>query len=175
MAATGGLHRLTASGLRFVRAGRRAVSSSSKVVSSEVMDLELPGQTFHQMCWSRVETAGQRTALVDGVRGESYSLAEARTTAAQFARGLVALGGQPGEVVAVLLPNMPEFVIVMLGASEAGMVVTTLNPAYTAGESKVRSGRGHILEIFHCQERSAASWSTARPRSSSPPASSWIR
>ena len=143
MAATGGLHRLTASGMKLVRAGRggsssgrRALSSSSKVVSSEVMDLELPGQTFHQMCWSRAETAGQRTALVDGVRGESYSLAEARTTAAQFARGLVALGGQPGEVVAVLLPNMPEFVIVMLGASEAGMVVTTLNPAYTSGKER---------------------------------------
>ena len=142
MAVTGGLYRLTASSLKFVRAGRasscrRAMSSSSKVISSEVMDMELPGQTFHQMCWSRAESGGERTALVDGVRGESYSLAEARQLAAQFARGLVALGGQPGDVLAVLLPNMPEFVIAMLGASEAGMVVTTLNPAYTSGKLKV--------------------------------------
>ena len=136
MAGTGGLQRLTASSLKWVRGGRRAMSSCSKVVSSEVMDMELPGLTFHQMCWSRAETAGQRTALVDGVRGESYSLTEARDTAAQFARGLVALGGQPGDVVAVLLPNMPEYVIVMLGASEAGMVVTTLNPAYTSGKER---------------------------------------
>ena len=113
------------------------MSSSSKVISSEVMDMELPGQTFHQMCWSRAESGGERTALVDGVRGQSYSLAEARQLAAQFARGLVALGGQPGDVLAVLLPNMPEFVIAMLGASEAGMVVTTLNPAYTSGKLKV--------------------------------------
>ena len=88
------------------------------------------------MCWARADTAGHRTALVDGVRGESYSLAEARDLSAQFARGLVALGGQPGDVVAVLLPNMPEYVIVMLGASEAGMVVTTLNPAYTSGKER---------------------------------------
>ena len=121
------------------------MSSSSKVVSSEVMDMELPDLTFHQMCWSRAETAGERMALVDGVRGESYSLAQARDTAGQFARGLVALGGEPGDVVAVLLPNMPEYVIVMLGASEAGMVVTTLNPAYTSGRE--RAG-GCLLKIF---------------------------
>ena len=115
------------------------MSSGDRVVSSEVMDLDLPGLTFHQMCWARADTAGHRTALVDGVRGESYSLAEARDLSAQFARGLVALGGQPGDVVAVLLPNMPEYVIVMLGASEAGMVVTTLNPAYTSGKERGES------------------------------------
>ena len=71
---------------------------------------------------------------VDGARGDSYSLAEARDLAGQLARGLLGLGVQPGDVLAVLLPNCPEYVIAMLGASEAGMTVTTLNPAYTAGE-----------------------------------------
>ena len=40
------------------------MSSSSKVVSSKVMDMELPGLTFHEMCWSRVKSHGERTALV---------------------------------------------------------------------------------------------------------------
>ena len=71
---------------------------------------------------------------VDGARGDSYSLAEARDLAGQLARGLLGLGVQPGDVLAVLLPNCPEYVVAMLGASEAGMTVTTLNPAYTAGE-----------------------------------------
>merc|ERR1719244_1895229 len=32
------------------------------------------------------------------------------------------------------MPNSPEFVIVYMGASEAGFVLTTLNPIYTPGE-----------------------------------------
>ena len=34
-------------------------------------------------------------------------------------------------MVAVVLPNMPEYAVVMLGASEAALRVTTLNPTYT--------------------------------------------
>ena len=74
------------------------------------------------------------------MRGDSYSLAEARDLAGQLARGLLGLGVQPGDVLAVLLPNCPEYVMVMLGASEAGLKVTTLNPAYTPGEI-----RGQLL------------------------------
>ena len=35
------------------------MSSSSKVVSSKVMDMELPGLTFHEMCWSPVKSHGE--------------------------------------------------------------------------------------------------------------------
>lgn len=36
-----------------------------------------------------------------------------------------------GQVLAVLLPNIPEFAVCTLGAIEAGLVVTTINPVYT--------------------------------------------
>lgn len=44
---------------------------------------------------------------------------------------------QPKDTVAICLPNSIEFPIVALGACEADLVVTTVNPTYT-------SGVGHI-------------------------------
>lgn len=37
------------------------------------------------------------------------------------------------DVIAICMPNIPEYPIVMFGAIEAGMVVTTINPIYTPG------------------------------------------
>ena len=39
---------------------------SSKIVDSEVMDLQLPNLSFHDMCWSRKDKWGGRAALVSG-------------------------------------------------------------------------------------------------------------
>lgn len=44
-------------------------------------------------------------------------------------------GLKPGEVIGVLLPNIPEYIIVAHGAFEAGLVVTFVNPLYTPGKS----------------------------------------
>ena len=41
---------------------------------------------------------------------------------------------QQNDVVAVCLPNVPEFPIATLGSVEAGLIVTSVNPTYTAGE-----------------------------------------
>ena len=98
------------------------------------------------------------------MRGDSYSFAEARQLAGHLATSLVGLGAQPGDVLAVLLPNMPEYVIVMLGASEASLKVTTLNPVYTQREIRQKKRLRGTNSLS--QERSAASCSTARPSSS---------
>lgn len=42
-------------------------------------------------------------------------------------------GLKPGEVVGLLLPNIPEYIIVCHGAMEAGLTVTFVNPLYTPG------------------------------------------
>jgi 4-coumarate--CoA ligase len=40
---------------------------------------------------------------------------------------------QVGDTVAVILPNVPDFPVAFLGAIQAGLVVTTVNPFYTPG------------------------------------------
>jgi len=38
-----------------------------------------------------------------------------------------------GEVIAVVLPNLPEFPVAFYGAAAAGLVVSFANPLYTDG------------------------------------------
>ena len=58
---------------------------------------------------------------IDAVRGDTYTMSETHSLSRSFGHGLLSLGAQPGDVVAVILPNMPEYAVVMLGASEAAL------------------------------------------------------
>ena len=52
----------------------------------------------------------------------------------RFAAGLRAAGLGPGQVVALQLPNIPQFLIAYFGALKAGLVVLPLNPLLMAPE-----------------------------------------
>jgi len=41
------------------------------------------------------------------------------------------------DVLAICLPNIPEYPIACLGGIEAGLAVTTINPIYTPGECQI--------------------------------------
>lgn len=60
---------------------------------------------------------------------------ELRLLSKRLATSLLKDGIKPGDVVAVILPNMPEFPVIALGLLEAGFIVTPINPLYTAGMS----------------------------------------
>ena len=51
-----------------------------------------------------------------------------------FAASLIDAGIRKGDLVALVLPNCPQFLIAELGAWKAGATVLPLNPLYTAGE-----------------------------------------
>lgn len=52
----------------------------------------------------------------------------------RFSQALLAvLKMKPGDTVGLVLPNIPEFVVVIFGAMEAGLRVTCANPLYTPG------------------------------------------
>ncbi len=52
----------------------------------------------------------------------------------RFAAALAALGVHKGERVALMLPNLPQFVIGFYGALKAGAIVVNTNPVYTSRE-----------------------------------------
>ena len=53
-----------------------------------------------------------------------------------FAASLQGLGVQPGDRVALYMPNCPQFVIAYLGAIRAGAIVVPFNPLYSAREAE---------------------------------------
>lgn len=58
-----------------------------------------------------------------------------RDLSRRFGSALVRMGFKRGEVFGMVLPNLPEFPIVLFGAAGIGMPVTTVNPIYTAGNT----------------------------------------
>ena len=67
-------------------------------------------------------------------RGQDFSLGELEAAADALAGHLARAGLAPGERLAVYLQNSPEFVIAVLAAHRAGLVVVPLNPMYRAVE-----------------------------------------
>jgi acyl-coenzyme A synthetase/AMP-(fatty) acid ligase len=68
-----------------------------------------------------------------GITGRKYSYDQVRLLTRRFGSSLVRMGFKRGEVLGLVLPNIPEFPIALLGGAGIGMPVTTVNPIYTAG------------------------------------------
>ncbi len=62
------------------------------------------------------------------------SFRDLERAANRFANGLITLGIQKGDRVALILPNSPQFLIAYFGALKAGAVVIAFNPLYTPHE-----------------------------------------
>ena len=73
-------------------------------------------------------------ALVEPASGERTTYGELRATADRLARSLGAAGVEPGDAVALSLPNGPEIVAAFLGVVAAGAAAAPLNQAYTEDE-----------------------------------------
>jgi long-chain acyl-CoA synthetase len=82
----------------------------------------------------------QKTALVDTSCGRRLSYGEYGETVEALARGLVAAGLKPGEVVAIFLCNSWEFGVAYHAATLAGGIPTLLNPTYREREVRHQLG-----------------------------------
>nr|BFD95679.1 long-chain fatty acid--CoA ligase [Kitasatospora sp. Xyl93] len=60
--------------------------------------------------------------------GQVLSFADLEARSARTAHWLAGLGVEPGDRVAVLLPNVPEFAVLYYGILRAGAVVVPMNP-----------------------------------------------
>jgi len=75
---------------------------------------------------------GSKTALLFKGASVSYRRLEAESNA--FAAALVAEGVKPGDRVALVLPNCPQFFVAEFGVWKAGAIVVPLNPTYSERE-----------------------------------------
>jgi long-chain acyl-CoA synthetase len=94
--------------------------------------LSYPETTLPELLLERAGRHPERPAVIFYNRVLTYRrLAEASQ---RFAAALAGLGVRPGDRVALLLPNTPQFVIAYFGALLAGAVVVPTNPLYVGAE-----------------------------------------
>jgi len=75
-----------------------------------------------------------KPALIDGPSGRAVTYGELERAVRALAAGLASRGFGHGDVLAVYMPNLPEYAIAFHGAAAAGGKCTTVNPLYTVGE-----------------------------------------
>ena len=89
---------------------------------------------------------GDRSAVLFKGASVSYRVLETQSDA--FAAAVASLGVRPGDRVALLLPNCPQFMIAQFGVWKAGGVVVALNPIYSERELEAAlESTGAVLAI----------------------------
>ena len=104
------------------------------IYTSAEQSIEIPNTDISSFVLGEAAARGDRGALVDGPSGRSLSYAALAEQVRGLAAGLASLGIGKGEVVAIYIPNLPEYALVFHGVCTAGAVNTTVNPLYTRGE-----------------------------------------
>lgn len=94
----------------------------------------LDGLTIPQVLDQTVERFGERDALVFPRLGLRLNYRQFAAEVDRAARGLLALGIQRGEHVAIWATNVPEWVVLQFAAARMGAVLVNINPAYRAHE-----------------------------------------
>jgi long-chain acyl-CoA synthetase len=92
------------------------------------------GRFVHDVILQSCQRHPDKTALIDSSCNRRLTYSEYATLVESLAHGLVAAGLNPGEVVAIFLPNSWEFAVAYHAATLAGAIPTLLNPAYRERE-----------------------------------------
>jgi long-chain acyl-CoA synthetase len=82
----------------------------------------------------RETAAATPDAVVCHAAGTMTTYRQLDDQSGRFAAGLSAAGLSPGQVVAIQLPNVPEFLTAYFGALKAGLVVLPVNPLLKTAE-----------------------------------------
>lgn len=101
---------------------------------SRFPEVALPAVTIHELVLGAAAAHGERPALIDAASGRTLTFAAVARDARRLAAGLARRGFGPGEVFALVLPNLPEYPVVYLGVAAAGGAASTLNPLLTEPE-----------------------------------------
>ena len=103
---------------------------------------------MHNIVLESCRRNAQKTALVDTSCGRRLTYAEYGETVESVARGLIAAGVKPGDVIAIFLANSWEFCTAYHAATLAGAIPTLLNPTYREREVRYQlENSGAVLLI----------------------------
>ncbi|CAA9486923.1 MAG: 4-coumarate--CoA ligase 1 [uncultured Solirubrobacteraceae bacterium] len=108
------------------------------VFASRFPELSIPEQELSAYVLAGAGRHPDRPAVIDAVGGRRLTYGELAAQVDRVAAGLAGLGVGRGAVVAVMLPNGPEYPVAFLGIARSGAACTTLNPAYTSHEIRAQ-------------------------------------
>jgi fatty-acyl-CoA synthase len=94
----------------------------------------LLGETIGARLDATIARHGAREALVSHHQDLRYTWAELGEAVDRVARGLIALGIEPGDRLGIWSPNCAEWALVQFATARLGVVLVNINPAYRTSE-----------------------------------------
>jgi fatty-acyl-CoA synthase len=117
--------------------------------------IDLLEMTIGDFCDRRADELPLQEAVVyscspefEGTHEVRWTYQQYRARANQVARGLMALGLNKGDHVAVWATNIPEWILLEMAIAKAGLVLVTVNPAYRAQELEYVLRQGDARALF---------------------------
>ncbi|MGH9098570.1 MAG: AMP-binding protein, partial [Acidimicrobiales bacterium] len=96
---------------------------------SGIADTPLSGDTIGGALRQRVAASGDRLALVSRHQGLHLTWSDLAERSVAVARGLLALGVEPGDRVGIWAPTRVEWTELQLGSAMVGAILVNINPA----------------------------------------------
>ena len=99
-----------------------------------VSDTPLIGETIGRRLAQTAARFPDRPALISRAHGAAWTWAELDARVTDLAAGFIAMGLEKGDRIGVWSLNRPEWTLTQFAAARAGLVLTTVNPAYRRSE-----------------------------------------
>jgi len=122
---------------------------------AEAEGFQLLNTTIGDLLDKRATSYPEREAIVYSAYPEfgtalnlRWTYREYRERANAVAKGLMALGLQKGEHIAIWAVNFPEWMLLEMAAAKVGLVLATVNPTYRAAELEYALRQGDIVALF---------------------------
>ena len=132
------------------------------IIRSPYPDVQVPEVSLPGFVLEQAGRRGDAPAVIDAPSGRTLSYRELDSQVRRAAAGLRARGVAKGDVLALCIPNGPEFVVTYYAAAFAGAAITTVNPVATGGEIAAQltaAGARWLVttpEVFRDRGRQAA-------------------
>ncbi|ANZ39314.1 hypothetical protein BBK82_27940 [Lentzea guizhouensis] len=126
------------------------------IYRSPLPAVDVPATTFHDHVLAGAQQHGERIALVDAVSDEKLTYADLRTDVERTAKGLVAQGVRPGDVIAISSLNRPVYAVALHAVMAAGATAALLNPLLTGREAHRLSELAHVSRTLDLDDLPAS-------------------
>ncbi len=138
------------------------IKGSLAIWEAESRDIELIDLTIGELFDRQCEAFAEKEAIVYNYPeigldlGLSYQ--QYRDEVDRLAKGLLSLGIQKGENIAVWATNVPEWILLEMALAKIGAVLVTVNTNYRASEIEYVLRQGDITTLFMIEEHRGNSY-----------------
>lgn len=126
------------------------------IYKSPFPEIKVPELTLAQYVLQHASALGEAPALIDGPSGRTLSFMQVAGAARLVASSLAKRGFGKGDVLAIWMPNIPEYAVPFLAVSMLGGINTTINSLYTTDEAHYQlndTGAQYLVTIPQFMDR----------------------